>query len=148
MNLFRSVGLVAAALVAMTVSPGPAMARGSVMIPMAIGERVTYTGAWPVTIRHAARGNGAYCLTLKQTSRNGGSASLTGNGSDEPFGTFLILNHTLVATIQQPGQYDDAGLVFIGPASRGNIGNGVFEQVYGGENFDSGDLSFGTKGGC
>jgi hypothetical protein len=30
----------------------------------------------------------------------------------------------------------------------GNIANGVFEQVYGREKFDSGDLAFGANGGC
>lgn len=32
--------------------------------------------------------------------------------------------------------------------NNGSIGKGVFEQVYGGEDFDSGKLVFGMKGGC
>jgi hypothetical protein len=101
-----------------------------------------------VTVSRAPRGNGTYCLTLKQTSKDSGSASLTGNGSNQPYGTFQVLNHTLVATIQQPGEYQNAALLFIGPVNNGNVGDGFFEQVYGGEDFDSGKLAFGMKGGC
>jgi len=39
-------------------------------------------------------------------------------------------------------------LVFVASAGHGNIGKGAFEDVYGGEDFDSGALAFGTKGGC
>jgi hypothetical protein len=124
----------------------PVAAHG--IAPLVIEDRAIYSGSWPVTVSKAARGDGTYCLILKETQRNAGSASLTGNGTNQPFGTFFIVNHLLVATIQQPGGYSDAGLVFIGPANNGNIGNGVFEQVYGGENSDSGHLSFGMKGGC
>ena len=42
----------------------------------------------------------------------------------------------------------NAGLVFIASAGHGNIGNGVFDDVYGGEAFDEGALAFGMKGGC
>jgi hypothetical protein len=38
--------------------------------------------------------------------------------------------------------------VFIGRASKGNIGTGVYDDVYGGEAFDTGVLAFGVKGGC
>lgn len=141
-----TLGIVVATM-AMTFSAGAVTAHAIAPL-LTIGDRVTYSGGWPVTISHAARGDGTYCLTLKETARNSGSASLTGNGTNQPFGTFLIINHILVATIQQPGGSQNAGLVFIAPANDGNIGNGVFEQVYGGENFDSGHLEFGTRGGC
>jgi hypothetical protein len=39
----------------------------------------------------------------------------------------------------------DAGLVFISPASDGDLGKGVFENVYGGEDFLSGALTFGKN---
>ena len=65
-----------------------------------------------------------------------------------PYGTFQIFDRTLVATIQSQGYGQNAGLVFIGSASRGSIGKGVFDDVYGGEAFDEGALAFGTKGGC
>jgi hypothetical protein len=53
-----------------------------------------------------------------------------------------------VATIQAQGYGQNAGLVFIGSANRGSIGPGVFDDVYGGEAFDEGALTFGMKGGC
>jgi hypothetical protein len=53
-----------------------------------------------------------------------------------------------VATIQAQGYGQNAGLVFIGSASHGRIGPGVFDDVYGGEAFDEGALTFGMKGGC
>jgi hypothetical protein len=51
-------------------------------------------------------------------------------------------------TIQAQGYGQNAGLVFIGSASRGNIGPGVFDGVYGGEAFDEGALVFGMRDGC
>ena len=65
-----------------------------------------------------------------------------------PNGSFLVVNHTLVATITAQAYSQNAGLVFIGSANRGRIGPGVFEDVYGGSDFDSGALAFGMKGGC
>ena len=50
--------------------------------------------------------------------------------------------------ISAQGYSQNAGLVFIGSARRGNIGPGVFDEVYGGEAFDEGALAFGMKGGC
>ncbi len=109
---------------------------------------VTYTGSYPVTISHAKVGDGTYCLTLDQTAKNGGSASLVEGTQKFPYGTFQIFNHTLVATIQAQGYGQNAGLVFIGSTRRGNIGPGVFDEVYGGEAFVEGALTFGMKGGC
>ena len=52
-------------------------------------------------------------------------------------------------TIQGGGDSgQNAGLVFVAPASAGEIGNGVFEEVYGGEDFLSGALTLGKNGGC
>jgi hypothetical protein len=108
----------------------------------------SYTGSYPVTISRAKEGNGTYCLTLTQTSNNSGSASLVEGTEKFPYGTFQIFNHTLVATIEAQGYAQNAGLVFIGSAHRGNIGPGVFDEVYGGEAFVEGALAFGMKGGC
>lgn len=108
----------------------------------------TYTGNYPVTISHAKVGNGTYCLTLDQTAKNGGSASFVEGSQKFPYGTFQIFNHTIVATIQAQGYGQNAGLVFIGSAHRGNIGPGVFDEVYGGEAFVEGALAWGMKGGC
>ena len=147
MRFLQQTSVVVAATSAIAFSVGAAMAHG-IASPFIMDDRAAYSGGWPATISHAARGNGTYCLTLKQTERNSGSASLTGHGTNQPFGTFFIVNHILVATIEQSGGSQNAGLVFIAPANKGNLGNGAFEQVYGGENFDSGKLTFGLKGGC
>jgi hypothetical protein len=54
-----------------------------------------------------------------------------------------------VATFQQQGgEGQNAGLVFTAPAKSGDVGKGVYEQVYGGEESDSGVAAFGTKGSC
>ena len=112
----------------------------------------SYTGNWPVTVSHSQRSNGTFCLTLKddgsQGSRHSGEASLVIGGSKFPYGTFQVLDRDLVATIQAQGYGQNAGLVFIGGASHGNIGKGVYDEVYGGEAFDEGALAFGMKGGC
>lgn len=124
------------AAIAMLAAPSAAMAAG-------------YTGRWPVTISHSHHSDGTYCMTLtdngSQGWRHSGSASLGGSLN---YGTFQVINRTFVATIQAQGYGQNAGLVFIGSANRGNIGKGVFEDVYGGEDFDSGALTFGMKGGC
>ncbi|HEX3672385.1 MAG TPA: hypothetical protein VHT92_11840 [Candidatus Cybelea sp.] len=115
---------------------------------MMLPDSHSYSGSWPATISRAKVGNGTSCLTLTQTSSNGGSASLVSGSQKFPYGTFQIFNHTLVATIQAQGYGQNAGMVFIGSTKRGEIGPGVFDEVYGGEAFVEGALSFGMKGGC
>ena len=142
-----------AAVVAMAtaISAGPAMAHGysSGTMNMVVPELHSYSGNWPVTISRSQRGDGTGCLTLNENGRNSGSASLVFGSESFTFGTFQIFNHILVATIQsQGGNGQNAGLVFIGTANRGNIGPGVFDEVYGGEAFVEGALAFGMKGGC
>jgi len=129
--LQRILSAAAATTLIMLVSGGAAMARG-------------YSGSWPVTVTHSQHSNGTYCLTLTAS----GSASLIIGSQKFSYGSFLVINHTLVATITAQAYSQNAGLVFIGSASRGNIGPGVFEDVYGGSDFDSGALAFGMKGGC
>ena len=103
---------------------------------------------------HSQRSNGTYCLTLTDGGyfgwRHSGLATLvTSYGGKLTNGTFQVIDHTLVATNLQPGGYTNAGLVFTAPAARGNIGRlGVYEQVYGGQESDSGVLKVGMKGGC
>jgi hypothetical protein len=96
--------------------------------------------------------NGTFCLTLKDDGSLGwphsGPASLVTGSHKYPYGTFQLISGILVATIQAPGYGQNAGIVFIAPASRGNIGKGTYDEVYGGEAFDTGALVFGTKGGC
>jgi hypothetical protein len=127
---------------------------GGLVMVVSAGAATThsYSGAYPVTVTRSQHSNGTYCLTLTDNGQYGalhsGSASLVISGHKYTYGTFQVLNHTIVATIQAQGYGQNAGLVFIGHATLGNIGDGVFEDVYGGEDFDSGALSFGVKGGC
>ena len=139
----------AAAAMVMVVSPGPAMAHGynGNTISMFVPASHSYSGAWPVTVTRSQRSNGTGCLTLTGNG-SGGSASLVFGGQKYVYGSFQVINHTLVATIQAQAGSQNAGLVFVGSASRGNIGPGVFDDVYGGEAFDEGALAFGMKNGC
>lgn len=116
---------------------------------------VSYSGKWPVRVTQTQHGNFTDCLTLTDNGSLGfphsGSASLSGvNIKGSLFGTFQLIDNLLVATIQSQGSStgQDAGLVFIGPASNGNIGNGAFDEVFAGEESVSGVLEFGMKGGC
>lgn len=135
MRLLQPILIAAVAVTAVVASAAPSVASG-------------YTGSWPVTVSHSQHSNGTYCLTLTETSRNSGSASLVIGSEKFPYGNFEIFNHILVATIQAQGYSQNAGLVFIGTANRGNIGPGVFDEVYGGSAFEEGALAFGMKGGC
>ena len=126
--------IAAAATVAMVASTGAAMAYN-------------YSGSWPVTVTNSQRSNGTYCLTLNG-GINGGSASLVAGGQKYPYGSFLVINNLLVATITEPLYGQNGSLMFIVPARRGDIGRGIFENVEGGSNFDTGKLTFGLKNGC
>jgi hypothetical protein len=106
----------------------------------------SYGGAWPVTITHSQRSNGTGCLTL--TGSTSGSASLVFSGQKYPYGSFLVMNGILMATITEPLYGQNGALMFTVTARRGHPGHGLFENVEGGSNFDAGDLAFGTKNGC
>ena len=115
----------------------------------------SYSGNWPLNVALPPQFAHTACLTLVDNGAGGtqhsGSASVSGPlvGGTLSYGTFQLINHLLVATIESSGDSgSNAGLVFIGPAAEGDIGNGVFENVYGGEDSLSGALSFGKKGGC
>jgi len=112
----------------------------------------SYTGNWPITVMDSQHGNGSYCLTVKDDGSlrfpHSGFVSLTGPGGNLPFGTFELIGHFFTVTVEQQGETENAGLVFVAHASRGTIGNGIYDQVYGGEEFDSGMAAFGAKGGC
>ncbi len=137
-----------------------AVSASAATLPMAVSGRaamaVSYSGNWPLKVTHTQYGF-TKCLTLTDNGSLGfphsGPASLTSPGvSGSLTGTFQLIDNLLVATIQAPasqgGAGQNAGLVFIGPASNGHIGNGAFDEVYGGEEFVSGVLQFGMKGGC
>ena len=118
----------------MAATAGAAMAR-------------SYGGTWPVTVTRSQHSNFTGCLTLTENASER-AASLVIGSHKYPYGSFLIINHTLVVTITAQAYSQNAGLVFIGSPARGEIGPGVFEDVYGGSDFDSGALEFGMKGGC
>ena len=107
----------------------------------------SFNGSWPVTVTHSHHTDFMGCLTLATIS-GANVASLVIGSQKYPSGSFLVINHILVATVTAQAYSQNAGLVLIAPATHGNLGNGVFEDVYGGSNFDSGALTFGMKGGC
>jgi len=113
----------------------------------------SFSGNWPATVTHSQYADGKYCLTLTDNGDFGwphsGEASLVPQSGTD-FGTFQFINGLLVVTFQQPGGLgQNAALVFTAHATKkGTIGKGAYEQVYGGEEFDSGVLVFGPKGGC
>ena len=110
-----------------------------------------YTGNWPATVSHSKGSNGAFCVQLTDNGSYGwphsGQATLVSR-SNKYYGTFQLINHELVATFEAQGYGQNAGLVFIGHAAHGTLNNGVYDEVYGGEEFDSGAVDFGAKGGC
>lgn len=108
----------------------------------------SYSGAWPVTITNSQRSNGTGCLTLTQGGRNGGQASLVFGGQKYSYGSFIVVKDILMATISQPLYGQNGALMFTAHASRGNIGEGLFEDIEGGSNFDFGMLAFGSRNGC
>jgi hypothetical protein len=132
------VSMVAVGL-AVVASPSATMARGFISLPVAH----SYSGSYPVTVTDTSHGNFTGCLTLSGS----GSASLVIGSQKFPSGSYLVTNDTFVATIQAQGYGQNAGLLFIAPAKR-KLGQGVYEEVYGGADFESGALAFGTKGGC
>jgi hypothetical protein len=148
MRFTQRIMIAAAAAVAVVALAGPAMARGysgnaiDMLDPAAIG----FGGAWPVTITNSQRSNSTGCLTL--TGKTSGSASLAVGSQKFPFGSFQVRHGILVATITEPLYGQNGALMFIAHAGRGTIGQGIFENVEGGSNFDSGDLAFGMKNGC
>ena len=149
MHVSQRISIAVVAITAMLLSSGVGLARpinGGIMAFSPTSS--SYSGNYPITISHAKVGNGTYCLTLQQTGKNSGSASVVMGSQTFSFGTFQIFNHTIVTTISAQGYGQNAGLVFIGSAHRGTIGPGVFDEVYGGEAFVEGALSFGMKGGC
>lgn len=110
----------------------------------------SYTARWLATVTNSTFSNGTYCLVVKDDGSYGwphsGSATLPDQGLT--FGTFQVINSLFVATVEAPGgSGQNAGIVFMGRAQAGNIGNGVYEEVYGGEDFDSGKAGF-VKNGC
>ena len=101
-----------------------------------------------MTVTHSQRSNGTYCLTLSENGRNEGAASLVMGSQRFPYGSFIVIHDILMATIQEPLYGQNGALTFTASANRGRIGQGIFENIEGGSNFDFGALTFGMKGGC
>lgn len=141
-----TVAALLAAAIAASTSPVMAHINGSSM--MVAPATHNYTGNWPVTITHSEFSNGTDCLTLTQGDGNGGSASLMANGQKYPYGSFLVSRGIVVVTITEPLYGQNGALLFIAHTNRGIVGQGIFEDDRGGSDFDTGDLTFGMKGGC
>ncbi len=111
----------------------------------------SYSGNWPMKVTHSQFFNGQYCVTLtddgSQGWRHSGEASVVVDGN-QLFGTFQLINHLLTVTFQEPEGEQNAGLVFVAPAAKGNMGSGVYDNVNGGGEFDSGVVVVGKKNGC
>ena len=135
----RGFALTALPIVVFALMAGSAMAQ-------------SYSGDWPTTVSNSHYANGTYCVTLTDDGslgwpHSGGAVLLL--QSNRLFGTFQVINGLLMATFeQQGGTGQNAGLVFIARASGGRVKKGTYEEVYGGEELDSGVLVFGAKNGC
>lgn len=129
--------LIIATALAVISSSAPAMARGS----------HSYAGAWPVTVSRSQRSNGTGCLTLVGGASSG-SASLVFEGQKYTYGSFLVIDDILMATITEPLYGQNGALTFSASAHNGHIAQGLFENIEGGSNFDAGALEFGMKNGC
>ncbi|MGB9651288.1 MAG: hypothetical protein WCB01_05755 [Candidatus Cybelea sp.] len=142
--------IAAAATAAIVASAGAVMAHGfnGSSMNMITPASQSYSGSWPVTVKGSQFSNGTLCLTLTQSGKNGGSATLVKGDQKFPYGSFLILNGILMATIQEQLYGQNGALTFTAGAHRGNIGQGMFENIEGGSNFDFGKLEFGMKNGC
>jgi hypothetical protein len=114
----------------------------------------SYSGNWPVALSQSQIGGKAtYCLTLTDNGTAGrphsGPASLAGVDAEPLTGTFQLIGKLVTVTIQEEnGTGGSAGLVFVAPASDGDIGTGVFDLVDGGEELNSAVAVFGAKNGC
>jgi hypothetical protein len=111
-----------------------------------------YSGNWPITVSHSNYANGTYCLTVTDDGSGGwphsGGATLEIDGSTL-YGSFQLIGHDFTVTITAPGGTgENAGLVYVANASNRKIGKGVYDEVNGGAELDSGVVDFGTKGGC
>ena len=144
----KNIGVSAAALLAILVlalAPSTATAQ-------------SYSGNWPIA-EHIVypsgppfSGNPKYCLTLTDNGNFGfphsGLATLNGSGLSNLTGIFQVVNNLLIATFYIPddnGSID--GLVFVAPASKGNLGKGFGELVSGAVTV-TGTSVFGAKGDC
>lgn len=133
----------------------PALLIAAALMTPGAAKAQSYSGSYPVNIALPPHYAHTACIMLVDNGSDGaphsGPATISGAlvGGTMEYGTFQIINNILVVTIESSGDSgSNAGLVFIAPARDGDIGNGVYEDVYGGENALSGALTFGKNGGC
>lgn len=107
----------------------------------------SYNGTWPVTITRSQFFNGTGCLTFDGAARSG-SATLVLNDQTYQYGSFLVRDGILIASIVKPSGSQNGVLQFTAHAGAGRIGSGVFESLEGGSEADAGALMFGTRNGC
>jgi hypothetical protein len=141
--LKRALVSMAAVALAMVAAGGVTTARG--FYPDHMSR--SYSGAWPVTISGTYFDNGTGCLTFSGNGTSG-SASFVIGSQKYPYGSFVVSQGLIVVTITEPLYGQNGALMFIAKAKAGHIGEGVFEDVRGGSNFQFGDVVFGTKGTC
>jgi hypothetical protein len=108
------------------------------------------SGNWPLIVSNAKADNGKYCLTLTDDGRAGwshsGAASInTGLNGQQQTGIFQFIGHTIVVSIDNPGETQNAGTVCAFRASKGVLEDGAFSEMYGGESVNSGKILFGAR---
>ena len=110
----------------------------------------SYTGHWPATVTHSQRDNGKNCISLTDDGsygfRHSGEAVLNGQNNGYP-GYFTVVEGLMTVTFTFPsGEGDCCDFeVFTAPASKGQIGKGVFNYL---GLTDIGLVAFGKKDAC
>lgn len=70
------------------------------------------------------------------------------NNQTYQYGSFLVKDGIFIASIVKPSGSQNGVLQFTAHAGAGRIGSGVFENLEGGSELDSGGLTFGMRNGC
>ncbi|MGD0512471.1 MAG: hypothetical protein ABSA29_04165 [Terriglobales bacterium] len=110
----------------------------------------SYTGKWRATVTKSQRDNGKNCITLTDDGsygfRHSGEAVLNGQNNGYP-GYFTVVEGLMTVTFTFPsGEGDCCDFeVFTAPASKGQIGKGVFNYL---GLTDIGLVTFGKKDAC
>jgi hypothetical protein len=123
-----------------------AAAMTAMVFSAATASSASYTGNWPLTVSNSNGFNGTYCLEV--TDNGGNGLAYLEADNQKLFGTFQVVGNEIVVTDESQGLTDNAGLVFVAQARNGKLGKGAFDDVIGGESYDTGTVAFGKKGGC
>lgn len=147
MSFAQRTMIAAAAALGVVASAGPATAHVNDASSSMVVPAVNFSASWPVTITGSQRSNGTGCLTLSGRGSSG-AASLVFGSQKYTYGSFLVSDDLLVVTITEPLYGQNGAIMFINHTRRSHIGQGIFENVEGGSNFDFGNLAYGMKNGC